>query len=108
MVLEMLAPIRKRGKSGIHSHGFFFPLEASFPALDGGVDRISTKAFLPWSGLVCPLQTQASYSSLPVLPSRQGGDAPGVDLMASQIDFVPYHQDLWFALFSDATTGGAG
>ena len=25
-------------------------------------------------------------SSLPVLPPRRGGDAPGVDLMASQID----------------------
>ena len=34
------------------------------------------------------------YSSLLVLPLRQGGDAPGVDLMASQIDLVPYQQDL--------------
>ena len=29
---------------------------------------------------------QAPYSSLPVLPLRWGGDAPGVDLMASQND----------------------
>ena len=87
MVLELLAPICKREKSGIHSRGFF-PLEASFlEALDGGVDRLSTEAFLPWSGLACPLLTQASYSSVPVLSPRQGGDAPGVDLMASQIDF---------------------
>ena len=57
--------------------------EASLPALDGGVDRLYTKAFLPWSDLVCPLVTQATYSSLQVLPSRCGGDAPGVDLMAS-------------------------
>ena len=26
-------------------------------------------------------------SSLPVLPPRRGGDAPGIDLMASQVDF---------------------
>ena len=39
MVLELLAPICKREKSGIHSHGFF-PPKASFPALDGGVDRL--------------------------------------------------------------------
>ena len=30
--------------------------------------------------------TGVSLSSLPVLPPRRGGDAPGVDLMASQID----------------------
>lgn len=86
MGLELLAPICKREKSSIHSHGFF-PPEASFPALDGGVDRLSTKAFIPWSDLVCPLLKQASYTSLPILPPRWGGDAPGVDLMASQIDF---------------------
>ena len=68
--------------------------EASFPALGRGVDRFSTKAFLPWSDLVCPLPMQLPNSSLPVLPLRWGGDAPGVDLMASQIDLVPYHQDL--------------
>ena len=60
-----------------------FLLEASLPALDGGVDRLYTKAFLPWSDLVCPLSMQATYSSLPVLPTRRGGNAPGVDLMAS-------------------------
>ena len=95
MVLELLAPICKREKSGIHSRDFF-PLEVSFPALDGGGDRLSTEAFLPWSNLVCPLLVQAPYSSLLVLPLRWGGDAPGVDLMASQIDLVPYHQDLCF------------
>ena len=40
----MLAPICKREKSSIQSRGFFLP-EASLPALDGGVDRLSTKAF---------------------------------------------------------------
>ena len=60
-----------------------FLLEASLPALDGGVDRLYTKDFLPWLDLVCPLVTQATYSSLQVLQSRWGGDAPGVDLMAS-------------------------
>ena len=93
VVLELLAPICKREKSGIHSRSFF-PLEVSFLALDGGVDRRSREAFLPWLDLVCPLPMQVSYLSLPVLPPRLGGDAPGVDLMASQIDLVPYHQDL--------------
>ena len=95
-----------REKSGIHSHNFF-PPEASLPALVGGVDRFSTEAFLPWSDLICPLLMQAPYSSLPVLPLRWGGDAPGVDLMSSQSDLFPYHQGLWFHLsFSfDATQG---
>ena len=86
LVLELLAPVCKREKSGIYSHGFF-PLEVSLSALDGGVDRLSTKAFLPWPDLVFPLPTQAPYSSLLVLPLRKGGDASRVDLMASQIDF---------------------
>ena len=81
----MLTPICKREKSNIHSH-VFFPSEASLPALDGSVDRLSTKAFLPWLDLVCPLLTQMPYSSLLVLPPRQGGDEAWVDLMASQTD----------------------
>ena len=85
VILELLAPICKREKCGIHSHGFF-PPEASLPALDGGVDRLSTEAFFPWLNLVCPLPTQVPYLSLLGLPPRCGGDAPGVDLMASQID----------------------
>ena len=60
----------------------FLP-EVFLPALDGGVDRLYTKTFLPWSDLVCPLLTQAPYTSLAVLPPRWGRDAPGVDLMAS-------------------------
>ena len=92
VVLELLAPICEREKSGIHARGFF-PPDTSLPALDGGVDRLSSKAFLPWSDLVCPLPMQARYSSLLALPPRCGGDAPGVDLMASQIDLVPCHQD---------------
>ena len=86
MVLELLAPIGKREKSGIHIHGFF-SLKVSLPALDGGVDRLSTEVFLPWLDLFCPLLMQEPDSSLLVLPLRWGGDAPGVDLMASQIDF---------------------
>ena len=71
----------KREKSSIYSCGFF-PLEASLLALDGGVGRLSTKAFFPWLDLVCPLLTQALSSSLPVLSWGYQ-----VDLMASQIDF---------------------
>ena len=67
MVLELLVPICKREKSSIHSHGFF-PPKAPLPALDGGVDRLSTEVFLPWSDLVCPLPVQAPDSPLPVLP----------------------------------------
>ena len=106
MVLEPLASICKREKSSIHSHGFF-PSKVCLPAPDGGVDRLSTKAFLPWSDLVCPLPTQAPYSSLVVLPPRRGEDAPRVDLMASQTDLVPYQQDLRFdfSLSSDASRG---
>ena len=66
--------------------GAIFLLEASLPALDGGVDRLYTKVFLSWLDLVCPLPMQVTYSSLPVLPPRWSGDAPGADLMASQSD----------------------
>ena len=55
----------------------------SLPALDEGVHRLYTEAFLPWSDLACPLLTQVPYLSFPVLPPRRGGDAPGVDLIAS-------------------------
>ena len=39
--------------------------------------------------------------SLPVLPLRQGGDAPGVDLMAPQTDVLTIKT----LLASDATQG---
>ena len=93
VVLELLAPIYKGEKRSIHSCGFFVT-EESFPALDGGVDRLSTEAVHLWSDLVCPLPTQASYSSLPVLPPRRDGDATGVDLMAFQTNLISYHQNL--------------
>ena len=80
-----------------------FLLEASLPALDGGVDRLYTKAFLSWSDLVCPLPTQATCSALPVLPLRRGGDAPGVDLMASLTDVQLL--TIKTLLASDATRG---
>ena len=88
MVLELLAPIYKREKKRhpkpwLLSTGSVPPT----PILDGGVDRISTEAFLPWLDLVCPLPTQAPYLSLLVLPPRRGGDVPGLDLMVSQTDF---------------------
>ena len=67
--MKLQAPICKSERSSMHSCGFFF-LEASLPALGEGVDRLSTKAFLPWSDLVCPLLTQVPYSSLLVLPPR--------------------------------------
>ena len=92
VVLELLAPICKREKKHIHSCGFF-PPEVSLSTLGGGVDRLSTEAFLPWSGLVCPLWTQGPYSSPLVLPQMWGGDAPRIDLMASQIDLVPHHHE---------------
>ena len=56
------------------------------PALDRGIDRFYTRAFLSWSNLICPLLTQVTYLSFLVLPPRRGGDAPGVDLMAPLTD----------------------
>ena len=70
------------------------PMDCSTP--DGDIDTFYTEAFLPWLDLVCPLLMQVLYSSLPALPPRWGGDAPGVDLVSSQTDLVPYHQDLCF------------
>ena len=84
--LELLASICKRGKK--ETSAIFLP-EASLLALDGGVDRFYIKAFLSWSDLICLLPMQALYSSLLVLPPRQGGDAPGVDLLASLAVLVP-------------------
>ena len=54
MRLELLAPIYKREKKATIT---IFLLEMSLSALDGGVDRLYTKAFLPWLDLVCPLLT---------------------------------------------------
>ena len=98
--LELLAPICKREKKATST---ILLLEVSLPALDGGVDRLYTKAFLSWLDLVCPLLTQAIYSFLPVLPPRQGGDAPGVDLMASLSAVQPL--TIKTLLASDATQG---
>ena len=64
VIPELSTPICKRKESNIHGCGFF-PLEVSLPALDEGVDRLSTKVFLPWSACVCPLPTQVPSSSLP-------------------------------------------
>ena len=76
---------------------------ASLPALDGGVDRLYTKAFLSWSDVVCPLPAQVPYLSLPVLPWRWGRDASGIDLMASLTDVQLF--TIKTLLVSDATQG---
>ena len=94
--MELLAPICKREKKATSA---IILLEANFLALDGGIDRFYNKAFLSWSDLICPLPSQALYSSLPVLPPRRGGDAPGVDLMVSLTDVQ------LFTITSDATRG---
>ena len=70
--LELLAPICKKEETS----AIFLP-KASLPALDGGVDKLYTKAFLPWLDLVCPLLMQVPYLSLLVLPQRWGGGAQG-------------------------------
>ena len=94
--LELLAPICKRERSNQHhlstggvphwsTWGCRQTLHQSFPSLVG----------------LCPLPMQPLYSSLPVPPPRQGRDAPGVDLMASQTDvqFLTIKTFVWFLLF---------
>ena len=107
MRLEFLALLykreREREREREKATSILFLLETSLPALDGGIDRLYTKAFLSWSDLVGPLLTQATYSSLPVLPPRWGGDAPGVDLMASLTDVQ--FLTIKTLLASDATQG---
>ena len=64
--------------------------------------RVFTTKFLLELGLP-PIPTQVSYSSLPVLPPRQGGDEPGVDLMGSLTDVQLF--TIKTLLASDATWG---
>ena len=80
--LVLLAPICNRKKA----NSTIFPLKASLPALDGGVDRLYSKTFSFLVRLSLPLLTQEPPSTLPVLPLRWGGDAPDVDLKASLPD----------------------
>ena len=63
-----------------------FLLEASLPALDGGVDRLYTKSFSFLVGLSLSLTNAGVVSTLLVPPLRWGGDVPGVDLIASLPD----------------------
>ena len=84
--LEFLAPICKREEKKKKATSAFFLPEAFLPAVDGVIDRLYTKAFLSWSDLVGPLPTQVTYLSLPVLPLRWSGDAPGIDMMVSLSD----------------------
>ena len=82
----------------------FLPV-ASLPALDEGVDRVYTKAFLSWLDFTDTgdIPMQVTYSSLPVLPPRWGGDAPGVNLMESLTDVQLL--TIKTLLASDATQG---
>ena len=63
-----------------------FLLEASLPALDGGVDRLYIKSFFFLVRLSLSLTDAGTVLTLLVLPPRRGGDAPGVDLMAFLTD----------------------
>ena len=62
-----------------------FLLEASLPALDGGVDRHYTKSFSFLVGLSLSL-TDTGAVRVPPGSAKWGGDAPGVDLIASLLD----------------------
>ena len=87
MVLELLAHIGMRKNERHPQPWIFFSQEASFPALDGGVDRLSTDAFLPWPDfssvqlLSCVWRsvtpwTAAHQASLSIINSRSlFGDA---------------------------------
>ena len=69
------------------------------PALDGGIDKFYTRAFLSWSDLICPLPTQVTYLSFPVLDGvemHQGCLAPLTDVQVFTIKTL---------LASDATCG---
>ena len=44
----MLPPVREKR----HPQPWLFPPEASLPALDGSVDRLSNGTFLPWLDFV--------------------------------------------------------
>ena len=98
LVLDLLAPICKREKCGIHSHGFF-PPEVSLPALDGSVDRLSTKAFLSLARLSLSLTDTGDLSVPPGLPTKVGWRYTRVDLMASQTDvqFLTIKTFVWFS-----------
>ena len=66
--LELLAPICKREKSDQrHLSTRSIP-----PCSRGGCRQTLYQSFSFLAGLVCPLPTQATCSSLPVLPPRQG------------------------------------
>ena len=60
-----------------------FLLEASLPALDGGVDRLYIESFSFLVGLSLSVTNAGAVLTLSVLPLRRGGDVPGVDLIAS-------------------------
>ena len=63
-----------------------FLLEASLPALDGGVDRLYIKSFFFLVRLSLSLTDAGTVLTLLVLPPRRGGDVQGVDLIASLPD----------------------
>ena len=61
----------------------------SLPALDGDVDRLSIKAFLPWADCLSLTDTGVLLVP-PGSTTKVGGDAPAVGLVATQTDLVPY------------------
>ena len=67
--LELLAPICKREKK---RPAPFFLLEASLPALDGGVDRLDTKSFSFLVGLSLSL-TDAGIMLVPPTSTTEMG-----------------------------------
>ena len=95
--LELLAPICRREKRNKH-HTRGIP-----PCSREGCRQTLHQSFPFLVGLSLSLMTQGPYLSLLVLPPRWAGDAPGVDLMASQT----YAQLLTIKtlLASDATWG---
>ena len=90
----MLAPICKREKKATSA---IFILEASFPALDGSVDRLYTKSFSFLVRLSLSFTDTGDILVPPHSTTEMGGDATWVDLMAFLTDVQ--------LLTSDATRG---
>ena len=86
VILELLAPICKREKSDAQFHGFFCTGGIPLCSRWGWRDRCSTQASLLAGVNLSLMNAGFSLLSLLVLPRRWGGDAAGIDLMASQID----------------------
>ena len=99
--LELLAPICERDNSGIHSRDFF-PLVVSFPALDGGEDRLFTEAFLPWSDLVCPCGLLTPFSPSYTIKAGRRRTSSRPDSSPNRV-LVPTTKIFDLPFFSDST-----